>query len=193
MESALEFLNQPIVVTLVTLTFGGYFISLIAERRARKNKLRDEAIDFITEAGDAFNQFVPHVYGLLRRGTIEWNQTLDDELKTLFSKRMRIQVGSQAYLHSEIFHVQYFQLLDEVTGVVQCIGEIESAGESDKIRQKIRDNRNNLIRSWNLADEAIPPSHQEASGELILWLDAVIHRMTALLVASLNSVLRNGF
>jgi len=193
MESALEFLNQPIIITLVTLVIGGYVISLITERRARKNKLRDEAVAFLTEAGNVFNQFLPHLYGLLRTETIEWNQTLDRELKTLFSKRMWVQVGSQAYLKSETFHVQYLGLLDEIIGVVQCFGEIESVGDSEQLRQRIQENRHRLTSAWELTDEVRPPSPQGASGELILWLDAIMHRMTALLVASLNAVLRNEF
>jgi hypothetical protein len=191
MDSVLEFLNQPIVVTLLTLVVGSYAISLIAERRSRKIKLRDTAIEFITEAGNSMNQFMPHIYAQLRTGTIEWNQALDDGLKELLSKRMGIQVGSQAYLKSETFHVQYFQLLDEIMGVVQCFREIELGGDSEEVIQKIRENRNRLNGSWPLADEAIPSSAKGSAGELVLWLDMIIHRMTSLLVTNLNSIMSN--
>ena len=62
MESIFEFLNQPIVITLVSLIIGSYAISLITERRASRNKLRDQAVDFITEAGN-ITYHAPHKNG----------------------------------------------------------------------------------------------------------------------------------
>ena len=189
MDSVLVFFNQPIVITLVTLVVGSYAISLITERRARRNTLRDKGVEFITGAGSSINRVFPHLYGRLRTGRVEWDQTLDDELHELFSKRMWIQIGSQAYLKSETFHVQYFQLLDEVMGVVQLFREVELAGDTEQTRRKIRDNCDHLIRSWPLVDEAIPSSTQQSGSELVAWLDAIMHRVTALLVESLDSVL----
>ena len=192
MESAFEFLNQPIVITLITLVIGSYTISLITERRSRRNKLRDKAVEFITEAGNTFNKFIPHLYGRLRAGRIEWDQDLDDELKELFSKRMWIQIGSQAYLKSETFHLQYFQLLDEVMDFVPCFIEIASSGETEQLSQSVREHRDRLISTWPLDDEVLASSEQGAKSELILWLDAIMHRVTALLVESLASVLRGN-
>lgn len=192
MESAFEFLNQPIVITLITLVIGSFTISLITERRSRRNKLRDKAVEFITEAGNTFNNFFPHLYGRLRSGRIEWDQDLDDELKELFSKRMWIQIGSQAYLKSETFHLQYFQLLDEVMSFVPCFVEITSSGETEHLSQSVREHRDRLISSWPLDDEVLAYSEQGAKSELILWLDVIMHRVTALLVESLDSVLRGN-
>lgn len=107
MDSVLHFLNQPIVLTLITLTVGSYLLSLITERRARKNKLRDESIDFLTEAGESINSLVPHNYAHLRTGSIQTDDAILDGMTRLFSKRMRIQVGSQAYLRSDKFPKRY--------------------------------------------------------------------------------------
>jgi hypothetical protein len=189
MESAFEILNQPIVIMLVTLVIGSYAISLIMERRARRNKLRDQAVEFITEAGNSINQFFPHLYGRLRTGSLEWDQTLDEEINELFSKRMWIQIGAQAYLKSETFHTRYFQLLDEVIGVVQSYGVLVSDGDSEELSKKIREKRIRLVSIWPLEDEVLSSSSEGASNEVIIWLDAIMHRGTALLVESLDSVL----
>jgi hypothetical protein len=193
MESAFEILNQPIVITLITLFIGSYAISLIMERRARRNKLRDQAVEFITEAGISFNQFFPHLYGRLRTGRLEWDQTLEDELIELFSKRMWIQIGSQAYLKSDTFHTQYFQLLDEVIGVVQSFRDLGLDEAPEELSKKIRENRIRLVSIWPLEDEVLTSSSEGASNEVIIWLDAIMHRVTALLVESLDLVLRGNF
>jgi hypothetical protein len=190
MDSAFDFLNQPIVITLVTLVIGSYAISLISERRARRNKLRDQAVEFITEAGNTINQFFPHLYGRLRSENLEWDQTLGEALKDLFSKRMWIQIGSQAYLNSETFYTKYFQLLDEVMDVIQNFGDLVSDGDSEQLSEKIRECRIRLISSWPLENEVLASSSEGASDELIVWLDAIMHRITALLVENLDSVLR---
>ena len=192
MESAFEILNQPIMITLVTLLIGSYAISLIMERRARRNKLRDQAVEFITEAGNRFNHFFPHLYGRLRTGSLEWDQTLNDEINELFSKRMWIQIGAQAYLKSETFHTRYFQLLDEILGVVQSYGALVSDGDSGELSENIRECRIRLVRFWPLENEVLSSSSEGSSGELIVWLDAIMHRITALLVENLDSVLRGN-
>jgi hypothetical protein len=190
MESIFEFLNQPIVITLVTLAIGSYTLSLITERRARQNKLRDQAIEFITEAGNSINQLFPHFYSRLRTGRLEWDQVLDEEIKEVFSKRMWIQIGSQAYLKSETFHTQYFLLLDEVIGVARYFGDLVSEGDSEQLARNIRENRTQLVSTWPSKDEVLTSANPGAINELIIWLDAIMHRVTSMLVENLNSVLR---
>lgn len=62
MTSIIEFLNQPIVVTLITLSIGSILLNVIADRTSRKNKLRDEAIEFLTETGTEINSVVSTMY-----------------------------------------------------------------------------------------------------------------------------------
>jgi hypothetical protein len=190
MNSILDFLNQPIVLTLITLTVGSYLLSLVAERRSRKDKLRDRMIDFLTEAGDNITQFVPHIYAQLHTGNVAIDQALKDGLKDLFAKRMSVQIGSQAYLKSEEFHQQYFQLLDQLTTVVACITEFEQGGNSEETVLKIRENRISLGESWPLADESLGTETGRPADELILWMDMIMHRTTHLLSSNLKSEMR---
>ena len=65
MTSIIEFLNQPIVVTLITLFVGSYLLNVIADRRSRKDKLRDKAVEFLTETGNDMNSAISIMYGHL--------------------------------------------------------------------------------------------------------------------------------
>lgn len=192
MDSVFEFLNQPIIITIVSLVIGSYAISLITEKRARQNKLRDQAVEFITEAGNHINQFLPQLYNRLRTGRIHWDQTLDDELTELFTKRMWVQIGSQAYLRSETFYRRYYQLLDEIMKLVKIFHTLEEKGDSQLLAEEIRDQRESLVRAYPQENEAFDLAGGGAVSEMIAWLDAILHRVTALLVENLDAVLGKG-
>jgi hypothetical protein len=183
-------MNQPIVLTIVTLLIGSYLLNAITERRARRDKLRDKAIDFITEAGNTINRFVPHIYSQLRTDNLAFDQAIQDGLKDLFAKRMGIQVGGQAYLKTDEFHQLYFRLLDEIVGVVNCISELERGSDAEKIVQEVRASRDLLRDSWPLEDESLGSAAGRPVDELILWTDTIMHRTTHLLVSYLESVMR---
>ena len=189
MNSVFEFLNQPIIITIVSLVIGSYAISLITEKRARQNKLRDQAVEFITQAGNNINHFLPLLYSRLRTGRIHWDQTLDDALTELFAKRMWVQIGSQAYLRSETFYQRYYQLLDEIMKLVQKFHILEQKGEGQSLAEEIRSQRESLVRTWPLKDEDFSAAGGGAASELITWLDAILHRVTDLLVQHLDAVL----
>jgi hypothetical protein len=66
MDAIFYFLNQPIVLTLITLIVGSYLLNLVAERRSLRDKLRDQAIEFLTDASNHVGLLVPHIYEQLR-------------------------------------------------------------------------------------------------------------------------------
>ena len=190
MNSILDFLNQPIVLTLITLAAGSYLLDLITERRARAAKLRDKAVEFLIEAGNIIGRFQPHVYKQLRTGRVEVDQDLSDAMKELFSQRMNIQIGSQAFLKSEDFYRQYHRLLDELAGVVTCMTELSQGLPAEEVVMKIQQNSQRLIQSWPLAGETLDPSTGRPVDELIIWMDVIYHRITQLLSSSMKSALR---
>lgn len=190
MDSILDFLNQPIVLTLITLIVGSYLLSLVAERRSRRDKLRDQAIQFLTEASNYIGIFVPHIYEQLRTGNLETTTEMTEALKNLFTNRMRIQVGSQAYLKSEHFYQQYFQLLDEFPGVLESIQALENGEDAEKIVLRAQNHCKQLLESWPLEEESLHPPSGEPVDDLILWMDLVMHRMTDLISSNLRAVMR---
>lgn len=189
MDQVFEFLNQPIVLTLVSLVVGSYLLSIVADRRSRQNDLRDKAVEFLTGAADTINVFIPLIYRKLRTGSLEVDQEIEDGLTVLFSSRMRIQVGSQAYLKTDDFSHKYFRLLDELSAVMQLMLQFEKAEDEKAVLDKVAARRGNLVKEWPLIDEEHPPSAGSPTDELIWLMDLVLHRTTFLLTLYLEKVM----
>lgn len=189
MNSILEFLNQPIVLTLITLLVGSFLLDLVAERRSRRDKLRNQAIQFLTEASNHIGELAPHIYEQLRTGKLETTPEMAEGLKELFSRRMSIQVGSQAYLQSPEFSLRYLELLNEFPGVIESIRMLERGGDVQEALAHIRRRISRLRETWPLPDEALHPQTGEPLDALILWMDLVMHRITDLITSHLRAVL----
>lgn len=189
MDAVLDFLNQPIVLTLVTLTVGSYLLNLVAERRSRRDRLKDQAIEFLTDAGDHINAFVVTIFEKLRTNRIVVDQSIMDAIKELFVRRMSIEVGSRAYLKSELFHQQYFSLLDQYADVMASMAEIENGSSKVEMLPKIRQKQIKFSRSWPLEGEKTTPDSDELVDELIRWMEMISRRVTDLLTKNLNRVI----
>lgn len=189
MDSILEFLNQPIVLTIITLLVGSFLLDLVAERRSRRDKRRDQAIQFLTEASNYIGELAPHIYERLRTGNLESTPEMAAGLKTLFSRRMSIQVSSQAYLQSPEFAHQYLELLNEFPGVIESIQALETSGDAEDILPHLQRRSDHLKDIWPLPGETLHPQTGEPVDALILWMDLVMHRMTELITSHLRAVL----
>lgn len=189
MDSLLEFLNQPIVLTIITLLVGSILLDLVTERRSRRDKLRDQAIQYLTEASNYIGDLTPQIYERLRTGNLTATPEMADGLKNLFSRRMSIQVGSQAYLQSPEFARQYLELINEFPGVIEAIQKVERGEDADDILLGIQRHRDRLRETWPLPGEALHPQTGEPVDALILWMDLVMHRLTDLISSHLRAVL----
>jgi hypothetical protein len=190
MTSILEFFNQPIVLTAFSLAIGGYLINSIADRRARKDKLRDKAIEFLTELGAALNSVISDMNGVLHLNMPLTEQELNESVISLYRKRMSLRVASEAYLDSESLPVQYDQILHELVGVAGYLRSIPATGALDADSGAINERRNILLQSWPLDGEPPRPRTDSASGELMLWLDMILDRITAVLSGHLKAATR---
>lgn len=188
MDRVFDFLNQPIVLTIISLIVGSYLLSIVAERRSRRDRLKDKSVEFLTEAADTINSFVPLIYRKLRTGSLKIDQAIEDGLTDLFSSRLRIQVGSLAYLKSEEFANRYFRLLDELAVVMQLMLEFERSKDQGTTLQKVSTRQKNLQSEWPLENEELPPSDGTPVGELIILMDLILHRITYLLSTHLEEV-----
>lgn len=194
MTSIIEFLNQPIVVTLITLFVGSYLLNVIADRRSRKDKLRDKAIEFLTETGNDMNSAISIMYGHLEGHDSESDLKLVEartirSITRLFAKRMSVQIRSQAYLDSDEFHQHYDQLLGELEGVAVILTGEQEQDSSKEIVSQIQERRNRLGKAWPIENETQQAPATEPAGELMLWIDLIRHRTTQLLSENLRSVI----
>jgi hypothetical protein len=80
-----------------------------------------------------------------------------EELRNLFAKRMSIQVGSDAYLKSEHFYRQYFQLLNEFPGVIESMQTLEKGEDAEKIMRRAKKHISQLLETWPLEGESLHP------------------------------------
>lgn len=188
MDRVFDFLNQPIVLTIISLIVGSYLLSIVAERRSRRDRLKDKSIEFITEAADTVNAFVPLIYRQLRTNNLKVDQAIEDGITELFSSRLRIQVGSLAYLKSEEFARQYFWLLNELSVVMQLMIEFERGEDQSKTLEKVITRQKNLQAEWPLENEELSPRDGTPVAELILLMDLILHRITHLLSTYLEDV-----
>lgn len=185
----IDFLNQPIVAGLLTLVVGSYLLNLIADRRSRKNKLRDQAIEFLTEMGDDLTLVISSIYARLKGHNSVSDLELVEAFTKLYANRMRVQVGSRAYLKSEEFPQSYDKLIRELEGVaLYLIGEQEQAS-SEQIISQIQERRNRLGKTWLIENETLQKPAYELGDELMLWVDMILHRTTHLLSNNLKSVI----
>ena len=190
MDPILEFLNQPIILTLVTLTIGSYLLNLVADRRSRRNLQEDKAIEFLTEAGNIFNQASVAVFGKLRTNSIHVDDSIEQALVKLYTYRMNVEVGSRAYLQSDAFYKDYFRLMDDYTFVVLMMKQLhEQQVSSEEAVLLIQKHRGKLLDSWPLEGEITVPDGDTLIAELILLMELILHRMTDLLTSHLKAVM----
>lgn len=187
MTSIIEFLNQPIVVTLITLFLGSFLINMIADRRSRKTKIRDEAIEFLAETGNDLNSVISAIHGQLEGHDTEGYMNLVEGFTRLFAKRLSVQIGSQAYLGSEKFHQQYDRLLKELERAAFYLdGEQDS---SEQIISKIQERRDRLGKAWPIENETLQPPADKPADELMQWMDMIMLRTIHLHTINLKLVL----
>lgn len=189
MTSIFEFLNQPIVIALITLSIGSFLLDLVADRRSRKNKLRDEAIEFLTESGDDLYSVISPMYGQLEGHTEESDLNLLKGFTRLYAKRMSVQIRSQAYLKSEVFHQQYDRLLQELEGVAFYLSREEENIISEEIISQIQGRRNRLGEDWPIENEPQQVPLNKPIDELMLWMNMIMQRTTILLSNNLRVVI----
>jgi hypothetical protein len=189
MTSIIEFLNQPIVITLITLSVGSYLLDVVSDRRSRKNKLREEAIKFLTNRANDINSVISIMYGHLEGHSSERDLKLVERLTRLFAKRMSVQIGSQAYLNSEDFHQHYDRLLRELEEVALYLARQQEQDSSEQTISQIQERRNRLGKAWPIENETQQAPANEPADELMLWTDMIRHRTTHLLSDNLRSAI----
>ena len=200
MTSIIELLNQPIVVTLITLTVGGYLLNVITDRRSRKDKLREKAIEFLTKTGNDISSVISPMHAHLEGHRSESDLNLVEGFTMLYAKRMSVQIGGRAYLNSEEFHLHYDTLLKELEGVAVYLSREQEQvafhlsreqeqDSSEQILSQIRERRDRLGKAWPIENETPQAPANEPADELMLWMDMIRNRTTQLLSDNLKAVI----
>ena len=191
MDTVFEFLNQPIVLTIVSLVVGSYLLNLVAERRSRRDKLKDQAIGFINDVADHSNAFIVAVFGKLRPNRIELDETLDEAIRDRYRGRISIEIGSRAFLKSENFSKQYFHLVDEFGDVMGTFLRVDQGASHEEMIARVQKKYTNLEKSWPLVGEMTTEDPKALVDHMIIWMEMLSHRVTDLLTRYLDKVMRS--
>ena len=148
MNPIISFLNKPIVLTFLSLVVGGFLLSLITDRRARRDKIRDKAIELLTEIGNDINSVTGWIYAYLRSKNVRIarNSDLSQAMGNLFVKRMSVRIRSQAHLNSEAFYQKYDTLVWELRRIVDHTIALSNEYDLEEVVKNIQNRKNTSVR-----------------------------------------------
>jgi len=192
MDTVFALLNQPIVLALLSLTIGGYLLSLLSDRRARKDKIREKAIELLTEVGDNINAVTARLFGILRSKKVQLQKgsDLDEKIGRLFIRRMSVQVRSKAYLNSEEFYRRYEYLVWQLRRVRDSLVTLSGEYDLEQETAKIQAQKKRLLDFWPLEDELQATEGEPPFSELLSLTQMIVNRAVWLLSSNLKSVLK---
>ena len=191
MDSILDFLNQPFVLTMFTLLLGSFLLDQVAARRSRRERQKDQAIEFLNGVGIHVNNFYPAIYAHLRQGKIKVDDGVEEALGNLFRGHMNVRIGSQAFLQTADFFQKYTRLVDEFGRVVMHMKKYLSTSEEERegVISQVREVRHKFIRSWPIAGENNKEQIGSDVDEFIYYMDLIISRMDGLLTHYLQKAM----
>jgi len=192
MDTILNFLNQPIFLTLLSLAIGGYLFSLLSDHRARKDLVRDKAVELLTEIGEDINSITSRLYWHINREKPDVRQhtDLNKNMKELLANRMGIRVRSEAYLKSPDFYKKYEFIVWQLYHVRDTLGDLSGKHELEQIMANIQQQKKSLSEFIPLEDEPLKQRGQPPYNEISLWTQMIVNRSAALLSSNLKSALK---
>lgn len=194
MDKLLTFLSQPIIVTLLSLVIGSYLFTLLAERRAKREKIREKAIQLIEEVGNDLNAVFSRIIGHIRLGdfNIERDSSLTEKKGLLFTKRFGVRIRSESYLKNKIFWQRYDYLVFETDSIITVMKSITEVEDTQEIIREIREHQQRLFHEWPIDKERYKSASNASSlsDELKVWHSMIWDRAVWLLSTNLKAELR---
>ena len=194
MDKLLTFLSQPIIITLLSLVIGSYLFTLLAERRAKREKIREKAIQLIEEVGNDLNAVFSRIIGRIRLGdfNIERDSPLTEKTGLLFTKRFGVRIKSESYLKNKDFWRKYDYLVFEINNIITVMKSITEVEDAQEIIRKIREHQQRLFREWSIDEEKYKSTSNASSlsDELEVWHRMIWDRAVWLLSTNLKAELR---
>jgi hypothetical protein len=186
-EHILNLLNQPFIIPLPTLLIGGYLFKRFAEHRARREKIREQAIQFLGEVGRDLNSVISLTFGHIRNGKL--GSDVAPELYTrrarLFERRFTVRIKSKAFLKSDEFWRQYEELTMQINDIVLLMFKAPV-----DMAKKASERTDELGKRWRLGDVNLNEKLGEPFDELIEWNAIIFRRAVQILSGRLEAALK---
>jgi hypothetical protein len=191
MNIILDFLNQPILLTIITLTVGGYLFSRLGDRRAKRDRVREKAIELLEEVGNDLNQALSHLYGVIRLGHLPKTSPLFEAIGNLYVNRFGVKLRNDAYLKSKSFSSRYDQLTWEIDQIAKFLSKHSDNHDTAQMITEIQLHKRQFEKRWPLQDKN--PNIEEGnevSDELMSWTTMIWDRAIFLLSSELQDTLK---
>lgn len=184
----------PLLNTLLTLLIGGYLFSRLTERRAKKDKVREQAIELLEEVGNELNAVLSLIYGHIRNRNFEMGKDspVQEKRADLFGKRFSVRIRSEAYLGSEEFWEKYERLTFEVDRIVRFIASLPKDYEQSQVVAEVQKRRDRFAEDWPFKGQPFTSKHSPPSNELEEWTHMVWERAIWLVSTNLQLVFKLG-
>lgn len=194
MDKLLTFLSQHIIVTLLSLLIGSYLFTLLAERRAKREKIREKAIQLIEEVGSDLNAVFSRTIGRIKLGdfNVERDSPLTEKKGLLFTKRFSVRIRSESYLKNKDFWRKYDYLVFEINKIITVMKSIAEVEDVQEIIREIKENQQRLFHEWTVDEERYKSKSNASSlsDELEVWHRMIWDRAVWLLSTNLKAELR---
>jgi hypothetical protein len=139
-QKTIPFYNQPIFLTLLSITLGGIAITLITKNIEHKSKRREMAINFLNDMGLKFSSILAVLTGHIKRK--DYGEKISEKaikLKgSLFSERFSVRVKSKAYLKNNDFWKKYDYLIYDIDILLYIMKSSNPSNYIDKIDERMK-------------------------------------------------------
>ncbi|MDX6383468.1 MAG: hypothetical protein QOK48_1041 [Blastocatellia bacterium] len=192
MDHILTLLSKPIVLTLVTLTLGSYLFTKLTERRSKREKIREKALQLLEDVGSDLNGVISLMYRHIRTGNfkISDDSPIFEKRGALFAKRFSVRIRSKVFLESEDFWYRYGQLTFEIDKIVKFMASIPEQADREKIINTINDKQKKFAEAWPCEERLTHSNYAPPAKQLVIWVDMVWDRSNWLISTNLNTLFR---
>lgn len=208
-ESVPFFLNQPVFLTLITLLAGGYIFNRVNERKTRRDKRLEKAIEFIDDVGKDLNAALTVIFRYIRLGNYEGQTTesyedkerlnknrkellsdLEQKVPTLFAKRLSVEIKSKTFLDDKQFSIDYDDLIREIGKIFEMVEHYKDPNEIDEYLIKVNENKARLESQWPITEKFPDRNLRQPFKQLNDWTEMVWSRTVSLLSSTLKTSIK---
>ena len=176
------------------MLIGSYLFTLLAERRAKREKIREKAIQLIEEVGSDLNAVFSRTIGRIKLGdfNVERDSPLTEKKGLLFTKRFSVRIRSESYLKNKDFWRKYDYLVFEINKIITVMKSIAEVEDVQEIIREIKENQQRLFHEWTVDEERYKSKSNASSlsDELEVWHRMIWDRAVWLLSTNLKAELR---
>lgn len=192
MDAIITLLNKPIVLTLVTLTVGSYLFTRLTERRSKREKIREKALQLLEEVGNDLNAVMSLMYAHIRTNSfhIADDSLVNKNRAALFAKRFSVKIKSKAFLQSDEFWKGYEDLTFEIDKTVKFMKALSSDYDLNDALSTLAENQKQFADAWPREEQEKHSDRESLASELVIWTNMVWDRANSLISEHLNKVFR---